>query len=48
LGAILGSQIGANISKKTNIKTLRLYQGWIILLLGITLLLVDILNYLKI
>lgn len=48
LGAILGSQIGAFISKRANIKTLRLYQGWVILLLGIALLLVDIVNFLKI
>jgi uncharacterized membrane protein YfcA len=48
LGAILGSQIGAYISKISNIKTLRLYQGYIILSLGISLLIVNILNIIKI
>ncbi len=48
LGAILGSQVGAYISKKSNLKTLRLYQGYIILSLGISLLIVNILNILKI
>jgi uncharacterized membrane protein YfcA len=48
LGAILGSQIGAYISKISNIKTLRLYQGYIILSLGISLLIVNILNIIKV
>ncbi len=48
LGAILGSQIGAYISKVSNIKTLRLYQGYVILSLGISLFIVNILNIIKI
>jgi len=48
LGAILGSQIGAYVSKISNMKTLRLYQGYIILSLGISLLIVNILNIIKI
>ncbi|PMP85502.1 MAG: hypothetical protein C0174_04205 [Thermodesulfobium narugense] len=48
LGAILGSQIGAYISKASNVKALRLYQGYVILFLGISLLIVNILNFIKI
>lgn len=44
IGAVIGSQIGAYISKVSNIKALRLYQGWIILSLGVLLLLIDIIN----
>ncbi|WP_169309414.1 sulfite exporter TauE/SafE family protein [Thermodesulfobium narugense] len=48
LGAIFGSQIGAYISKTSNTKTLRLYQGYVILSLGISLLIVNFLNLIKI
>lgn len=34
IGAIIGSQLGVHISKLLNSRTLRLYQGWIIITLG--------------
>ena len=35
IGAIIGSQLGVHISKLLNSRTLRLYQGWIIITLGL-------------
>jgi len=34
VGAVIGSQLGAAISKLFKSRTLRLYQGWIIIMLG--------------
>lgn len=42
IGAITGSQIGANISKNSKAKHLRLYQGWIITFLGFLMLLINL------
>ncbi|WP_342670531.1 sulfite exporter TauE/SafE family protein [Desulfurella multipotens] len=42
IGAVSGSQIGAYISSTLDLKTLRVYQGWIILFLGFFLFLGNI------
>ncbi|MGC8554811.1 MAG: hypothetical protein ACP5NA_04925 [Candidatus Acidulodesulfobacterium sp.] len=47
IGALIGSKTGAYISKNSKAKILRIYQGTFIILLGIMMLAISALNYLK-